>query len=296
MSLTLTDLPVKVALDKVASIAGGKWERVYRFTKKEAADATPVGPMAASGLTVTLRLADAECATAAAVLARMTEARVESDGKIEGTVTLSGQEMPLEEALDTVARAAGMAWHTVYVIQGKYAPAAKPATVAKPKSSQHSVIEEPGDNEPTGISPTKRVKRNPKKRTERTKQNQLGALGAKAPPPRPQQDLQKLEEMSRLGQFAGLFALEDEADRKQQVKRCIAGMMTQARKLENYQPRQRLMAMRMLGIQLQQYVLDWDALNADQKKEAQPLMDYINQRLKEIETATGQQPGTGVGP
>ena len=96
-------------------------------------------------------------------------------------------------------------------------------------------------------------------------------------------DLQKAEELAKLGQFAGIFSVEDETERKQRIKRFIAGLESQARKLENFEPRGRVSALRILAIQLQQYISDYEALNDAQKKEVQPLMDKINERMTEIQ-------------
>src|SRR5206468_1970533 len=129
-----------------------------------------------------------------------------------------------------------------------------------------------------------------KKKRVRDKYHMFGSLGAQPAEPQKPVDLQKLEELSNLGLYAGIFAIEDETERKTQVKRFIAGMESQARKLENYQPRQRRAAEMALTSQLQQYIVDVDALSHDQKKVVQPLIDYITKRLKEMTTPAEPQP------
>jgi hypothetical protein len=276
LTVALKDLPATEALDKVASAVGGKWEPVYRFTKNEA----PPGPVTPTGLTLSLRLTDVPCATAAAMVARMVNAKLETEGEIEGMITLSGGDMPVEEALDAIATAAGMVWRPIYLVHASNTPVV-------------SGIKPAGGNDATalGADPTKRMRRDSGKRKRvRDKYHMLGALGA-APeaPPKPV-DLQKLEELSNLGLYAGIFGIEDETERKMQVKRFIAGMESMARKLENYQPHQRRAAEMALSTQLQQYIVDVDALSHDQRQEVQPLIDYIKKRLQEMAPPAQPQP------
>src|SRR5437016_4510492 len=83
LSLSITDLPVVAALDKIAETASGKWERIYRFSKNSAATTTPP---ARTGRDVTLRVSAIPCGTAAAMVAHLAGAKIEKDGEIEGKV------------------------------------------------------------------------------------------------------------------------------------------------------------------------------------------------------------------
>jgi hypothetical protein len=165
MSLSVTELPVAAVLDQVSAAVKGKWERAYRLSRNETAGAAaPVR----TGLKVTLRLENLPCATVAAIVARMSGARIEADGEIEGTVTISGADMPVEEAMDAIARAAGMTWRPVYVIHGHYVPPSAPISPGAPEASGTRNSGNTSETEPSAATPRKRARPKDKKRPSRT--------------------------------------------------------------------------------------------------------------------------------
>jgi hypothetical protein len=285
MSLTVTELPATTVLDQVAAAVKGKWERIYRLSRTDAPLQTH--PLQ-TGSKLTLRLEKIPCATAASIVARMAGAKIEADGEIEGDVTLSGVDLPVEEALDTIAKAAGMVWRPVYVVHGSYAAPTSPVAAKTPGAAASPSGATP-DSAGQPSSPSKRAKKTEKKRPARTKYNQIQSLGAKAPDPITPMDLKKAEELANLGQFAAIFAQENKGDREQLIKRYRAGLETSARRLDNFEPRYRLAAMRMVIVHLQQITTDYTALNEEQKKEVAPIMEFVNARIKEAETLLGRQ-------
>ena len=92
LSLSFSDLPPLSALDKVAAAVGGKWERIYRFSKSD----TPSVPPAPLGQKLTLRVTDMSCARAAAMVAKMTRAKVETEGPAVAAAPAAADEAPAE--------------------------------------------------------------------------------------------------------------------------------------------------------------------------------------------------------
>jgi hypothetical protein len=287
LSVSLKDATVPAALKRVAAAVGGDVERVFRLSKSEAASAAPA---ARTGMNLALRLKDTPCAAAAQMVARMANARIESEGEIAGTVSLGGEEVPLEEVLDTIARSAGMKWRPVYIFRvaaAAAAPRTSPPPASRPKDPRAIADAKQAENPHQMTAPKGHTRRPATGRPPRTKHNQLGDLGAKAPAPKPPRDAKKAEELARLGQtFGSIFSFEDKEERMRRIKQLRSSLETAARRLDTFEPRYRVAGLQIQMIHLQQLVLDFDALNDEQKKEVEPIMEFVNDRLKEAATIT----------
>jgi hypothetical protein len=287
VTLKLENMPVREALEHAASAIGATWKRVYVFGKDLGlAPPTPVP----TGLTVSLNLNDTPCQAAAAIAAKAAGARMEAEEALTGRVTLSGKEIPVEEAMEKIARAAGATWRTRYVFKlDATLPAplpgeTKPAT-GQPKTPEKNVPSYERDRfkyDPTG----KRIfPKMPKER--RTRYNSLGKYGAKLQPMKAP-DVAKLEKMSQLGSYAGIFSEEDETKRGEQIKLFRQALETQAERLDRFNPAQRRVATKLSRNQLQSILDDARALTEAQKKEIVPITDYLKQRIGELDKMLGK--------
>jgi hypothetical protein len=241
-------------------------------------------PAQPTGLTVNVNLTDASCQTAAIIAAKAAGGRLEVPGELTGRVTLVGKEIPVEEAMDKIAKAADVTWRTIYEFKADAAvvpdkPEVKPSVQPDPKKDDPKIPIYERERGLYGPKGRQRYRSQPAVR--RTKYNTLGKYGVKMPD-RQVPDVEKMEKLARLGAFSGVFSVDDEKERAERVKRFRAALETQARRLDSYQPRYRRAATQLAKTQLQSILDDVVALDEKQKKEVAPLVDYIKKRLQEL--------------
>jgi hypothetical protein len=281
VSLKLEGATVLQALDRAAAVLHGTWKRLFIFTKTGGLVPPPAQP---TGLTVSLSLTDTNCQTAAIIAAKAAGGRMEAEGELPGRVTLVGKDLPVEEAMNKIAKAAGMTWRTVYLFKAADLPAATNTEVKPPANPDGRNVDPKlpvyeRDRGRYGPKGNQRFHSMPKER--RTRYNQLGKYGAKMPA-RQVPDVDKMEKLSRLGAFAGVFSADDEKEREERIKRFRAALETQSRRLEGYKPEYRKVATKLAKSQLQSILDDAKALDEQQKKEVAPVLDYIRKRLQEL--------------
>jgi len=107
-------------LDALAAALYGSWHCIYTMS----AGATPVNSRrpVSLGRTVTASLDGVSARTALALIARGGGATVELVGELPQRVKLELKEMPVEQALDEIARQAGANWSVIYVLKVGSAP------------------------------------------------------------------------------------------------------------------------------------------------------------------------------
>jgi hypothetical protein len=281
VSLRLEDATVPQAMARAASTFRGTWKRVFVFTKALGLVPPPAQP---TGLTVSVNLTDASCQTAAIIAAKAAGGRLETPGELTGRVTLVGKDLPVEEAMEKIAKAAGMTWRTVYEFKAEAVVVpdktdVKPTVKPDPKKDDPKIPIYERNRGLFGPKGNQRFHSQPKEK--RNRYNTLGKYGVKMPE-RQVPDVEKMEKLSRLGAFAGVFSTDDEKEREERIQRFRAALETQARRLEAYKPQYRSAATHLAKSQLQSILDDVKALDEKQKKEVAPLVDYIKKRLQEL--------------
>jgi len=135
-------------LDRVAAAYGGTWVPVYTVTTGRELGTPP--PPALSGRSVTLRVQDVPARAALAMVARAAGARLHASESIWGSVTLEGETLAVEEAMERVAAQIGATWRASYALVVPEPPAApralemRAAPEVEPLSPPVSVTPVPG--------------------------------------------------------------------------------------------------------------------------------------------------------
>src|SRR5712692_8011172 len=216
VTLNLKEVPAAALLSKAEKLLGGRWQVLYRLSTHSPAPASAPP----SGQVLNLKIPDVSCRAAAAVVARMAGGRIERDGDLTGQVSLVGTAMPVEEAMDTIARAAHATWQRVYVMKVDALPqtlmARTPdADPSKSDDAHHSTKPEPGpklwSNHPSARGKPaklgKRDWRNPKK----------ASYGDGIQPVVP--TLEAIQKQQMLGLYGPFFLLDSESGREAAMKR-----------------------------------------------------------------------------
>jgi hypothetical protein len=295
VTVKLAGLTPNEALDRVVAAFGGSWKRAYQFTQGVSVKYPTSLP---TGLKVSLNLNDTSCRAAAIIAAKAAGGQLEVIGELSGRVTLVGKEIPVEQAMAQIAEAAGAVWRPVYTVKVEAAVAEPPRTDVKtPEKATDTPIRRIIDrNRPIydrnrgliiGPDGRRRYHNQPKER--RTRNNTVGYYGAK-PKPVPPVDVERLEKLSRLGSFAGIFSTQDAKEREQRILRFRQALQTQAERLEAYRPQVRVVASRLTLSQLEGIVNDAEVLSEEQRKEVAPILDYVDERIKELKALTNPPP------
>jgi hypothetical protein len=276
VTLNLKEVPAAALLSKAEQLLGGRWQVLYRLSTHGPAPAAAPP----SGQVLNLKIPDVSCQAAAAVVARMAGGRVERDGDLTGQVSLVGKAMPVEEAMDTIARAAHATWQRIYVMKVDALPqtliARTPdADPSKSGDPHHSEKPKPGpkpwSNHPSmNGKPTKLDKRDwrhPKK----------SAYGDGIQPVLP--TLEAIQKQQMLGMYGPLFLLDSQSGREAAMKRFQSGLETQLKRLAALPANQRYITTMMTRSHFQQLIDDFSHLDKDQQKEAQGLYDYAKDQL-----------------
>src|SRR5205823_5455143 len=128
----MKDVTPATLLAQAAKTLGGRWQVLYHLSTQESPSAAPVP----SGVALKLSLPDVSCQAAASLVAKMAGGRVERDGDLTGQVSLEGTAIPVEEAMDAIARAAKASWRRIYVMRVDALPQALPPRTADPSAAK----------------------------------------------------------------------------------------------------------------------------------------------------------------
>lgn len=276
VTLKIKDVPAATLLSQAETILGGRWQVVYRLSTRGPATASA----APSGVVLNLNLPEVSCQAGAALVARMAGGRVERDGELSGQVSLVGASMPVEEAMDAIARAAHATWQQIYVMKVDALPqtlvARRPDADPSPSDDTHHAAKpKPGpklwSNHASAsgqpVKFTKRDWRHPKKATY--------ADGIKAVQP----TMEAIEKQQKLGLYGPFFLLDSQDSRGEAMKRFQSGLETQLKRLEAIPANQRFITTQNTRGHFQQLLDDFPNLDKDQQKEAQGLYDYAKEQL-----------------
>ena len=132
VTLDLEGSTPHAALDAVAGALYGTWRPVYSVTAGAAPGGAP-RPIPL-GRKVTANLAGVSAHAAFSLVARAGGGTLELPADLDKNVTLVATDMPVEQALDELAKQAGAAWSVTYVIQPGIAPP-KPTQPAPAETS-----------------------------------------------------------------------------------------------------------------------------------------------------------------
>jgi hypothetical protein len=277
VTLDLKEVPSSALLSQAEKVLGAQWKVLYHFSTRETAS-TPMPP---SGVVLTANLPGASCQAAAAVVARMAGGRLERDGDLTGEVSLTGTAMPVEEAMDAIARAAKATWRRIYVMKLDALPQTLIArgpdpdpskTDDPPKSKNTKRGPTPFSNHPSPTGkPTKLTKRDFRKPS---KQSYLPGIQ-----PLQQPTLEEIQKQQMLGLYGTLFLFDTEERRATAMKNFRTGLDTQLKRLEALPANQRYITTMMTRRNFQRLIDDFANLDKDQKKEAQDLYDYAKEKL-----------------
>jgi hypothetical protein len=277
VSVTAKDVSPATLLSKSAAALGGRWQVLYRLSTKEPAPTTEPVP---SGISLKLEMPDVSCQAAASMVARMAGAKIERDGTLTGQVALVGAAMPVEEAMDAIAKAAGASWRRIYVMRVD--------TLPQTPATRSSKTPEPKDEEPkpkpkrkpepklfsSHPSPTGRPARSG--RRDRSKSN----MGDYLPGIQPvQPTLEAIQKHAMLGLYGSFFLFDSESTRVSAMRTFQAELESQLRRLEQLPPSQRRVTTMMTRTNFTRLVEDYRSLSDDQKKEAQDLYEFAKEQL-----------------
>lgn len=277
VSLSATDVSPAALLSQSAAALGGRWQTLYRLSATEPAPTTSPVP---SGITLKLEMPDVSCHAAASVVARMAGAKVERDGELTGQVSLVGAAMPVEEAMDAIARAANASWRRIYVMRvdalpqaptTRKAPAPKtdePEPKAKPKRKPEPKLFSSHPS-PTG-KPSKFGRR------DRTKSSMGGYLPGIQPV---QPTLEEIQKHAMLGLYGSFFLFDSESGRTTAMRNFQAGLESQLRRLEQLPASQRRITTMMTRRNFERLIEDFRNLSDEQKKEAQDLYEFAREQV-----------------
>jgi len=276
VTLNLKEVPASALLSQAEKVLGGQWKTLYRLSTHETASPAPPP----SGVVLNLKLPGASCQAAAAVVARMAGGRVERDGDLTGEVSLVGTAMPVEEAMDAIARAANASWRRIYVMKIDALPQAliarspdpaDPKDGDKPRSEKPKRGPTPFSNHPSLTGrPTKMTKRNVKD----TSKHVYG------PGIRPYQPtLEEVQKQQMLGLYGNFFLLDSQSGREAAMTSFRTGMDLQLKRLEALPANQRYITTMVTRQHFQRLIDDFANLDKDQQKEAQVLYDYAKEKL-----------------
>lgn len=279
VSLSVKNVSPATLLSKSAAVLGGRWQVVYRLSTKEPAPAAAPVP---SGTTLKLEMPDVSCHAAASLVARMAGAKVERDGSLPGQVSLVGAAMPVEEAMDAIAKAAGASWRRIYVMRVDtlpQAPTTRSARAPAPKNEDAEPKARPKKKpEPKLFSSHPSPTGRPSKfgRRDRSKSNMGGYMPGIQPI---QPTLEEIQKHAMLGLYGSFFLFDSESGRASAMRNFQSGLENQLRRLEQLPPSQRRVTTMMTRTNFQRLVEDYRALSDEQKKEAQELYEFAREQL-----------------
>jgi hypothetical protein len=276
VSLNVRDVPAATLMAKAASVLGGRWQVLYRLSTKDPAPA----PAVPSGVVVTVKMPKVSCQAAAAVVARMAGGRLDRDGELTGQVSLVGDALPVEEAMDTIARASNTTWRRIYVMKVDELPQAPAPSTAETKPSKPETKPAPpekkpgrfGDHWTVNGKPTKFVKRDRRPGT-----SVYGKYGEGVKPIQP--TMEEIQKYAMMGLYGTFFLLDTEARREAAMKRFQTGLELQIKRLETLPASQRTITTMMARRNFQRLVDDYVHLTDEQKKEAEKLYEYAKEQL-----------------
>jgi hypothetical protein len=275
VTLSLKDVPTSALLSRAETVLGGHWKVLYHVSTRE--PAAPAAPP--SGVVVDLKLPSASCQAAAAVVARMAGGRLDRDGELTGDVSLVGKAMPVEEAMDKIARAANASWRRIYVMKIEALPqtvtARAPDTDDSKPDTHRSPKAKPG---PTPFSNHPSVTGKPTKLTKRDWRHARPTSYAEGIQP-VQPTLEEIQKHQMLGLYGTFFLVDTPAGRETAMKSFRSGLDVQLKRLEALQPSQRYITTMRTRQNFQRLIDDFANLDEDQKKEAQALYDYAKEKL-----------------
>lgn len=144
--LVTGETPVEL-LDRVAGAYSAAWTLVYTVTPGRESDAPSTA--APTGRTVSLAVEGLAARPALAMVARAAGARLITPDSLSGSVTLTGDALPVEAAMDQVTAQIGASWRPSYVLTVPEPPAAPPvetggAPLVEPPSPPVSITPAPG--------------------------------------------------------------------------------------------------------------------------------------------------------
>lgn len=132
VTLDLAGATARGALDAVARALYGTWHPVYTVTAGVTAGDGP-RPLPL-GRTVTANLTDVSARAAFALVARAGGGTLELPSGIDKSLSLVARDLPVETALDELAKQAGASWSVTYLLT----PGVGPAVPARPRPAARS--------------------------------------------------------------------------------------------------------------------------------------------------------------
>lgn len=276
VTLNLKEVPATAVLSESEKVLGGQWKTLYRVSTHETASPAPPP----SGVVLNLKLPGASCQAAAAVVARMAGGRVERDGDLTGEVSLVGEAMPVEEAMDAIARAANATWRRIYVMTIDALP--QTAIARSPDTKDPKDGDKPRSEKPKrGLTPFSNHPSATGKPTKLTRRDHLHpAPKVYAQGIRPvQPTLEEIQKQQMLGLYGNFFLFDTKEGRESAMQNFRAGLDLQLKRLEPLLPSQRYITTMRTRQNFQRLIDDFANLDKDQQKEAQALYDYAKEKL-----------------
>jgi hypothetical protein len=259
VTLDLTGVTAHAALDAVARALYGTWRPVYSVS----AGAAPAGaphpvPL---GRKVTANLTNVSAHAAFALVARAGGGTLELPPGLDKNLSLVANDLPVEQALDELAKQAGAAWSVTYLFKPGVAPpsptrpqpAPAPTRSAPRSGTPPPGMLEPGERLPGGSLSERRSFPAPGTGENAAKMLALGLTQVMKMPP---------------------------AQRQSAVKDFALQLDQQFRQMQLLPPPRRLEQMTAMRPVYQAALRTYNGLVPAQRREFQPIIDVFNRWLR----------------
>jgi hypothetical protein len=277
VTLELHGVSGRAALDAVAVAVRGTWKPAYSLT--EGVSPSAARPPVTVGRTVTADLTGVSARTALSLVARGAGGSVEMVSELPQPVTLKVEAMPVEQALDEIARQVGGNWSATYVIRPGTAPAPKPTppganpvpATSSPRQSRLSPSPAPSRSLPRGLVPEGVPEDGLNDRRSFPKPFETQPPAA----PRPDPNAAKMlgEGMIRMMQMPP-------AQRRAAVKDFASQIDQQFRQMQSLPAARRTEQMAAMRPLYQAATRTYSGLTPDQKREFQPIVEAFNRWMR----------------
>jgi hypothetical protein len=275
LTLDLQGVPARAALAAVAQALHGSWRPVYAMSPGAAT--TGARRPVALGRVVTASLDGVSARTALSLVARGAGGTVEMVAELPQRVTLHAKDMPVEQALDEVAKQAGATWSVSYVIKAGAAPPPPASTPPpNPPSGESRQLRQnnslaPGRGAGTGFAPQGISKDVLNDR----RAFPMPFADPPSAPPKPDPNAAKM-----LGEGLARIMQMPPAPRRAAVKDFAAQIDQQFRQLQSLPGPRRNEQMAAMRPLYQAATRTYNGLTPEMRREFQPIVEVFNRWMR----------------
>jgi hypothetical protein len=277
VTLDLQGVAPRAALDAAATALNGSWRPIYSMSAgaTNTVSRRPV-PL---GRTVTASMDGVSARTALSLVARGGGATVEMVGELSQRVKLDLKEIPVEQALDEIARQAGANWSVIYLLKaGTAAAASSPQPTRAPVTAPNGGRVPGSTANPTlnrGGTRGPGLQGAPQDALNEQRFFPMPFAGPPQAPPPPDPSAAKMlgEGMARVMQMPP-------AQRRAAVKDFTSQIEQQFRQMQSLPGPRRTEQMAAMRPLYQAASRVYSGLTPDQRREFQPIVEVFNRWMR----------------